>query len=661
MTETFFEEPDENSSVDPLVSIVDDGSNSTKFFNDQLSSFNFDGIIPTITEELSVTQLQEGMSFSLDGGTTFYQITELERPDEDFEEFATTEYTLIYSDETKQTQEVVLNETDTVIAIYEDWSEKVIGTTGWLITSQGNAIFSNIAARGRIEATDGFLENLDISGNLNIETNGSISIGSSIVIDSNGIVGSDGVNETFNLDSSGNLTLLGTITGATIAGDVIFENSGGLGGLGQIATNENVESNGGIYMDDTGLYAYNSLGAQTFSINADTGEVTITGYAEGNLDDYVEENELYNPGTTTISGGRIRTGVIQSESYSGVTDGSTFSSNGLSINLNTGAFTGESFRIDSGGNAEFKGRIQALSGYFGNQTYGITIGDNGSQVGLETTTLKLGSSNVGGVTYGSINFYTTTGTSLGSIAATNSNKSWSFFGNGVGYGTSSDYFLLPSTGNSNRSRFVGSGFNWYDASLNLLMSIAGGSGQLQIYRNTNIQTGYTLTTNGITNSTNGITNNGGQITSLPTYNNSAALTNNVHITTAGVFRRNSSNQKNKHSIIALSDSPFGESVLKNKILDGEPNINYLNILNITPVEFKTIEDGVKTNRTLLGFIADDIADKVPEIATYDENGVPEYYDVNAIVSGLLAVVQNQQKEINELQNKLNVIEERLGV
>jgi len=70
-----------------------------------------------------------------------------------------------------------------------------------------------------------------------------------------------------------------------------------------------------------------------------------------------------NSYTTTINGGKIRTGVIQSTTWSGtVTDGTAFSSSGMSINLDgAGSITSKFFRIDTAGNVEFKGSIASGS------------------------------------------------------------------------------------------------------------------------------------------------------------------------------------------------------------------------------------------------------------------------------------------------------------
>ena len=75
-----------------------------------------------------------------------------------------------------------------------------------------------------------------------------------------------------------------------------------------------------------------------------------------------------------------------------------------------------------------------------------------------------------------------------------SNKTWAGLGDGIILGTTSDYLFIPRSGNTTRSRYYGSGFEWYNTSGQTIMSIAGGAGGLRI------NTDGALTGNGITSS-----------------------------------------------------------------------------------------------------------------------------------------------------------------
>lgn len=555
MTTNSFTPQEINLQIQPLPTYID-ADGSFKINTPMLSTYNFDGLIPKKQEAISVTLVKPGYLIQINTGEDYYPVVSVEKDDIDLE--ITGFVTLNYINNLGNTASKEYVTTDTVNAIYEDWSEKILGSQGWGITAAGNAIFTNVAVRGRIEADEGY-----ISGNLTIGAGGS---------------------ETLN-DLATTADLNGYIPDGAAAADIISNN-------------------------------------------------------------------------TTITGGNIFTGTIQSQFYS-YTSG-LYSNNGMQIGLDgNGYIRSPNFYLDTSGNANFRGNIVARGGAFGEGTRAMSIVDDGTRVSINTTTLKIGSEYVNSVLHGSINFYNTSGVSQGSISSAASKKSTISLGDGITYGTDSDYIFLPSSTNTTRSRYLGSGFNWYDTGSNLLMSIGGGTGQLQIYRNTTVNTGYILTTNGITNGGGGITNNGGQITSLPTYsNNDAGLTANMHITSTGVFRRAGSTQRIKTNITPLNNVLLSSSVLEEKILNSSPTIDYKNILQLSPVEFSPID---QQEKRIFGFIAEDISDKIPEIATYDEDGVPDYYNINSIVAALLAVVQDQQKEINELQNKLNIIEERLGL
>ena len=75
------------------------------------------------------------------------------------------------------------------------------------------------------------------------------------------------------------------------------------------------------------------------------------------------EDELYNPGTTTISGGKIRTGTIQSTGYE--YSGGNFSTRGMQIALDSnGYIRSPKFYLDGSGNAFFTGDITGANGTF---------------------------------------------------------------------------------------------------------------------------------------------------------------------------------------------------------------------------------------------------------------------------------------------------------
>lgn len=188
-----YDELDSDSSFDGAINIIEDQDGGTIVFNSsELMSANFDGGIP---KTVVTTSIESGTDPLDMGDYIFWNFSTnqsfnpsptdtvdgtIDESDDPADYYDTYLVTGIESDEDEVTynisvmledEEYVIEGvggTQTIYAIKEDWDEKELGTTGWLITSSGNAIFTNIAARGRIEAKEGFLESLDVNGTLRI-------------------------------------------------------------------------------------------------------------------------------------------------------------------------------------------------------------------------------------------------------------------------------------------------------------------------------------------------------------------------------------------------------------------------------------------------------------------------------------------------------------
>ena len=95
-----------------------------------------------------------------------------------------------------------------------------------------------------------------------------------------------------------------------------------------------------------------------------------------------------NSNSTSISGGKIRTGIIESTGYS-YTSGD-FSTAGSQINLDNGLIRSKKFTITSGGDAIFKGSItggtMAIGSNFSVDDSGNMIANNASMTGQVTAT-----------------------------------------------------------------------------------------------------------------------------------------------------------------------------------------------------------------------------------------------------------------------------------
>ena len=102
--------------------------------------------------------------------------------------------------------------------------------------------------------------------------------------------------------------------------------------------------------------------AATAAANAQTTANSKLGAGEAAAD--------VNSNTTSISGGKIRTGVIESTGY--VYASGDYSNVGTQINLDNGLIRSRNFVITSDGTAKFRGTVEAIGGTFG----GWSIVDN---------------------------------------------------------------------------------------------------------------------------------------------------------------------------------------------------------------------------------------------------------------------------------------------
>ena len=125
-----------------------------------------------------------------------------------------------------------------------------------------------------------------------------------------------------------------------------------------------------------------------------------------------------NNNTTTISGGKIRTGLIQSNNFGGTGDGSGYADDGMSIDLTGGGISAKNFRITAAGAAFFRGDITGAGGTFSGALSGATISGGTITIGSSNSVFKADTNGIylGNATFGDAPFRVTTG---GALTATN--------------------------------------------------------------------------------------------------------------------------------------------------------------------------------------------------------------------------------------------------
>ena len=183
--------------------------------------------------------------------------------------------------------------------------------------------------------------------------------------------------------------------------------------------------------------------------------------------------------------------------------------------------------------------------------------------------------------------------------------------------------------------------------------LAPGSGG-RVYLNGSTFINSTLEVNGLIDGTS-LDISGANVDMQGVYDNNTTGLAPVGITTTGRLRRNgTSSQAIKYDIATVSGG-LSESVDEARqcdVVTSDPAA----ILDVGVAEFSVIDEGLPTERRLLGFIADDVADKLPIAVLRDGEGAPAGVIDQAMVAALLSVVQQQQAQIADLTTRLDALE-----
>ena len=159
---------------------------------------------------------------------------------------------------------------------------------------------------------------------------------------------------------------------------------------------------------------------------------------------------------------------------------------------------------------------------------------------------------------------------------------------------------------------------------------------------------------GIDISAGGIYVNGAAVDMPGVYDNNTTGIDSVGISTAKRLRRISSTQAIKYDITALTNAMSAS--VDSARLSTVATVDPAGILDVAVAEFSVIDDGEATDRRVLGFIADDVADKLPIAVTRDEAGSPAGVLDTSLIAALLAVVQQQQADISALTARVEALE-----
>lgn len=143
--------------------------------------------------------------------------------------------------------------------------------------------------------------------------------------------------------------------------------------------------------------------------------------------------------------------------------------------------------------------------------------------------------------------------------------------------------------------------------------------------------------------------NGETIRCKPIYDsNNVTNATNMYITSNGYFRRttNTSSKRYKTDIKSLEN----EELDPNKLYDLEvKQFKYKE-------EYQPNEKDSRYNKTLIGFIAEEMAEIFPIAVDYTEEGEIDNWNEKYIIPAMLKLIQEQKNEIEDLKQRVSILE-----
>ena len=171
------------SYIKPLSNLtgIANTDGSFKLYSEQLSSINFDGFAAKRQVKVKVSELRVGQTLMVSEATYNAEsvfITKINIVNELVAGVPTDKYFIYYLSDFSMEQAYNYNASygdsfskDAEVYVRKDDIDNfVLGNDGWTLTNNGNAIFSNIFARGTIEATSGKIDGILTVGKTRLGT-----------------------------------------------------------------------------------------------------------------------------------------------------------------------------------------------------------------------------------------------------------------------------------------------------------------------------------------------------------------------------------------------------------------------------------------------------------------------------------------------------------
>lgn len=140
----------------------------------------------------------------------------------------------------------------------------------------------------------------------------------------------------------------------------------------------------------------------------------------------------------------------------------------------------------------------------------------------------------------------------------------------------------------------------------------------------------------------------------PTYDNTTSYATNVYVGTTGMFTRSTktSSRTIKHDIKPVEDE----------------DLNPENLYELPVVQFKYNQEDVKLDendcrydKNLIGFIIEDMDEKFPIAVDKPTDNVKDWsWNDQYMIPAMLKLIQEQKKELDELNNKVKLLERQVN-
>ena len=146
---------------------------------------------------------------------------------------------------------------------------------------------------------------------------------------------------------------------------------------------------------------------------------------------------------------------------------------------------------------------------------------------------------------------------------------------------------------------------------------------------------------------------GGEVYSYGVDDNTTANAANVRVGASAQLLKSTSTVRLKDQLVPLADDLA--DVPADKIADFPASVDPYDVLTVTPTEFRSLSPADGDARAL-GFIAEDVAAKLPWAANWDDEGLPSAVEDRPILAALLWVVRDQQATITDLRARIEALE-----